>query len=153
LEEIVIFWFRRDLRLEDNNGLWHALTSGFKVIPVFIYDTNIISSLEPEDRRMGFIGNILETLNRSIKLKGSSLQIFTGTPIETFRELVLKYKVKALYFNRDYEPYAIKRDTEIADVMTAKGIRCYSYKDQVIFEMSDILKNGHRRNLPGILPT
>ena len=141
MEEIVIFWFRRDLRLEDNNGLWHALTSGFKVIPVFIYDTNIISSLEPEDRRMGFIGNILETLNRSIKLKGSSLQIFTGTPIETFRELVLKYKVKALYFNRDYEPYAIKRDTEIADVMTAKGIRCYSYKDQVIFEMSDILKN------------
>ena len=93
MEEIVIFWFRRDLRLEDNNGLWHALTSGFKVIPVFIYDTNIISSLEPEDRRMGFIGNILETLNRSIKLKGSSLQIFTGTPIETFRELVLKYKV------------------------------------------------------------
>jgi len=84
-------------QLEDNNGLWHALTSGFKLYPFSIYDTNIISSLEPEDRRMGFIGNILETLNRSIKLKGSSLQIFTGTPIETFRELVLKYKVKALY--------------------------------------------------------
>ncbi len=140
MEEIVIFWFRRDLRLEDNNGLWHALTSGFKVVPVFIYDSDIIASLEPDDRRMSLIGNILEDLDRSIKLKGSSLQIFHGTPLEIFRELILKYKIKALYFNRDYEPYAIKRDQEITDMMTAGGIRCFSYKDQVIFEMSEILK-------------
>lgn len=140
-EEIAIFWFRRDLRLEDNAGLLHALTSGHKVMPLFIFDTNILSGLEPDDIRMGFLVKILENLNSSIKKRGSSLQFFTGRPIDAFNELKEKYEIKALYFNHDYEPYTIKRGKEITDYLREHGIPSFSYKDQVIFEKSEVVKN------------
>jgi deoxyribodipyrimidine photo-lyase len=141
MEEIVIFWFRRDLRLEDNSGLWHSLTSGYKVMPLFIFDSNILSSLEPDDIRMGFLGRILEELHLSIKKRGSSLQVYTGTPVDIFRDLILKYRIKALYFNRDYEPYAVQRDREITDFLANHGIQCFTYQDQVIFEKSEVVKS------------
>ncbi|MFN8210125.1 MAG: deoxyribodipyrimidine photo-lyase [Bacteroidales bacterium] len=141
MEELAVFWFRRDLRLEDNAGLWHALTSGYRVLPVFIYDTGILSTLEPDDRRITFIDSILFNLNRAVKERGSSLHVYSGKPLEIFKVLTAKFNIKALYFNRDYEPYALKRDREVTEYLNGRNIKCFSYKDQVIFEMSEVLKN------------
>ncbi|HVN56932.1 MAG TPA: deoxyribodipyrimidine photo-lyase [Bacteroidales bacterium] len=140
-KELVIFWFRRDLRLEDNVGLWHALTSGFSVLPVFIYDSDLLSTLEPDDKRMTILGEILRTLDSSVRQRGSAIFFAHGRPLNIFKELVTLFKVKALYFNRDYEPFSIKRDGEVTGFMKSHGIACYSYKDQVIFEGDEILKN------------
>jgi len=141
VDEIVIFWFRRDLRLEDNAGLWHALTSGYKVVPVFIYDSNILSMLEPDDARISFLRDILEGINKALKNAGSSLLTISGTPTEVFKNLSNRYVIKGLYFNRDYEPYAIERDNSITDYFKNLGIACYSYKDQVIFERNEVIKS------------
>ena len=140
MEELAVFWFRRDLRLEDNAGLWHALTSGYRVLPVFIYDTGILSTLEPDDRRIRFIDSILFNLNRAVKERGSSLHVYSGKPLEIFKVLTAKFNIKALYFNRDYEPYALKRDREVTEYLNGRNIKCFSYKDQVIFEKSEVVK-------------
>ena len=140
-EELSVFWFRRDLRLNDNPGLWHALTSGYSVMPVFIFDRNIIDGLEPDDRRMTYLRDILATLDREIKKRGSSLQVFYGNPLDVFTGIAGKYRLKALYFNRDYEPYGISRDKEITGYLAGRGVQCFSYKDHVIFEGNEVMKN------------
>ncbi|HPC98213.1 MAG TPA: deoxyribodipyrimidine photo-lyase [Bacteroidales bacterium] len=141
MNEIVLFWFRRDLRIEDNAGLWHALSSGYKVMPLFIYDRNILDRLEKEDPRMDFLGKTLRNLDHRLKQVSSSLQTFYGTPAEIFKTLVAKYIVKGLYFNRDYEPEAIKRDETVGKFFESSGIPVFSYRDQVIFEKSDVIKD------------
>jgi deoxyribodipyrimidine photo-lyase len=140
-DEIAIFWFRRDLRIEDNTGLWHALNSGYKVLPLFIYDSNILNKLESDDISISFLKKTLTALNKSLLKAGSGLVTLHGKPIEVLAQLMTNYNIKALYFNRDYEPYAIRRDTEITDWFNSQGIACFSYKDQVFFEMSEVTKN------------
>jgi deoxyribodipyrimidine photo-lyase len=144
MEEIAIFWFRRDLRLEDNTGLWHALSSGYRVLPLFIYDINILNDLEPDDRRMSFLKEILTGLNSSLKKAGSSLVTIKGTPVSVFKILKEKYSIKGVYFNRDYEPYALRRDSEVKAFFSSIRIPCFSFKDQVIFEMSEVVKNDRK---------
>jgi deoxyribodipyrimidine photo-lyase len=139
--EIVIFWFRRDLRLEDNAGLWHALTSGHKVLPVFIYDSNILGKLEPDDIRMSFLRDILEGIYNALRKAGSSLLTISGTPAEVFKNLNDSYAVKGLYFNHDYDPYAIERDNSVKDYFKNLGIPFFSFKDQVIFERDEVIKS------------
>jgi deoxyribodipyrimidine photo-lyase len=141
MEEIAVFWFRRDLRLGDNTGLWHALSSGYRVLPLFIYDDNILSRLDRDDTRMSFLGDILTSLHSSLVKNGSSLFTISSSPVNAFRELSERFNIKAVYFNRDYEPYALKRDSEVTSFFKSKGIPVFSFKDQVIFEMSEVMKN------------
>ncbi len=140
-EPISIFWFRRDLRLEDNHGLYEALKSSDQVLPIFIFDTTILNKLENKhDKRVDFIYQTLEKLNQKLVKTGSSLWIINDTPIHAFETIVKKYQVKAVYTNHDYEPEAIKRDDAIKEYLETKGIEFKSYKDQVLFEKNDILK-------------
>jgi deoxyribodipyrimidine photo-lyase len=141
MQEIVIFWFRRDLRLEDNKGLWHALSSGYNVLPLFIYDENILGKLDRDDKRMSFLKEVLSGLDSSLRRNGSSLCTLSGVPLNVFRTLNEKFTIRGVYFNRDYEPYALKRDSELNFFFSSLGIPSFSYKDQVIFEMSEIIKN------------
>jgi deoxyribodipyrimidine photo-lyase len=139
---VVVFWFRRDLRLEDNAGLFHALRSGYLVMPVFILDTEILDKLEERtDRRVTFIVNALKELNRKIAAAGSSLRVYHGNPVETFRKITDDFEVKAVYANNDYEPYAILRDNRIASLLKSKGIPFHTHKDQVIFEKQEVTKS------------
>jgi deoxyribodipyrimidine photo-lyase len=138
--EIVIFWFRRDLRLEDNCGLFHALSSGYGVMPLFIYDENILNDLDATDRRLSFLKLILTGLDSRLKNYGSSLFTKKGTPLSIFKALNKKFSIKGVFFNRDYEPYAVRRDSEVKSFFSDNGIPCSSYKDQVIFEMSEVVK-------------
>ena len=136
-----IFWFRRDLRLIDNHGLFEALQSGNKVLPIFIFDVDILNQLEnKEDKRVDFIFQALEKLNEYLEKTGKSIQIFYGKPLEIFEKLTQNYSIEAVFCNEDYEPSAIKRDQEAATFLASKNIRFQSYKDQVIFEKDEIVK-------------
>lgn len=139
--DVSIFWFRRDLRLEDNVALQHALTNGLPVIPIFIFDDEILDGLPRSDARVSFIYSSLKDIHLQLKKEDSSLLIKKGDVQEVWQELLAKYSIKKVFFNKDYEPYAIHRDNAIIDLLESKGIHANSYKDQVIFEENDVLKD------------
>ncbi|MGZ5210172.1 MAG: deoxyribodipyrimidine photo-lyase, partial [Kaistella sp.] len=133
-EKLSVFWFRRDLRLVDNHGLYQALMSGNKVLPIFIFDTEILSQLEnKEDRRVDFIFQALNNINDELQKTGKSIQIFHGKPLEVFQKITDQYSIAKVYCNEDYEPSAIKRDRAVAEFLKTKNIDFQSLKDQVHF--------------------
>tara|TARA_Y100000746_G_scaffold65942_2_gene54825 strand:- start:2317 stop:3621 length:1305 start_codon:yes stop_codon:yes gene_type:complete len=141
LVEASIFWFRRDLRIDDNPGLYEALANSKNVIPIFIFDTNIIDNLPSDDNRIKFIWHSLSLLNERLKEIGSTLNIFKGNPLEVFKKIILKYRLISVYVNRDYEKYSIKRDKEINTFLNENKIAFNASKDHVFFEPNEILKS------------
>jgi deoxyribodipyrimidine photo-lyase len=140
---ISIFWFRRDLRLTDNAGLYHALKSGLPVLPIFIFDTNILNGLEEKkDKRVHFIHDAVVAMQYRLKEMGSTMRVLYTTPEQAFSDLTDEFDIKAVYTNYDYEPYAIKRDAGIAALLKEKGIDLHTFKDQVIFEKSEVVKDN-----------
>lgn len=141
-KSINFFWFRRDLRLKDNAGLYHALTAGKPVQCLFIFDIDILDKLEVKsDRRITFIHIQLEKLNEELKNVGASLLVKHGKPLEIWKELLTKDSVECVFTNRDYEPYARKRDQEIQKLLESKNVGFKTFKDQIIFEKSEIVKD------------
>ena len=139
--EASIFWFRRDLRIDDNPGLYEALGNSKNVIPIFIFDTNIIDNLPSDDNRIKFIWHSLSLLNERLKEVGSKLNVFKGNPLEVFKKIILKYRLTSVYVNRDYEKYSIKRDKEINNFLNENKIAFNASKDHVLFEPNEILKS------------
>lgn len=140
-DKISIFWFRRDLRLEDNVGLYKALQSEFPVLPIFIFDKNILDNLDhKKDRRVDYIHQALSGIHKDLQDFGSGLKTYFDTPLEVFKSLSEEYAIQEVFCNRDYEPAAIQRDTEIHTYFKALEIPVKAYKDQVIFDKKDILK-------------
>ncbi|GAB4091190.1 cryptochrome/photolyase family protein [Flaviaesturariibacter terrae] len=140
-QALSIFWFRRDLRLHDNRGLDAALRSGRPVLPVFIFDPLILDRLEPDDRRVPFIYAALERLQEGLVAAGSALEVLHATPEEAFRQLSERYSIEAVYTNHDYEPYARERDARIGGQLAERGIAFHTYKDSVLFEKDEVLKD------------
>jgi len=138
---IALFWFRRDLRLNDNIGLNNALKNHHKVLPIFIFDTNILDELKSDDPRVSFIYKQLNGINEALHLHGSSLKCLFGNPTAVFNELIKQYQISHVYLNKDYEPYAIKRDKEVYQFLKSKGVNLHGFKDQVIFEKLEITKD------------
>ena len=135
-------WFRRDLRLEDNAALYHALRSGNQVQCIFIFDSNILEKLEnKEDRRLVFIHQEVERLHRELSAVGSGLVVLHGKPDEIWKKLAKEYQIVYVFTNHDYEPYAKKRDDEIGKLFQSLNISFHTCKDQVIFEKSEIVKD------------
>lgn len=142
MQIVNIFWFRRDLRLTDNAGLYHALTSNNPVLPVFIFDKNILDKLENKtDQRVEFIHAALEELQALLIQAGTTLEIFNSTPVDAFEDLLQRFKIEKVFTNHDYEPYAKERDAEVSGLLNENGISFHSFKDQVIFEKDEILKD------------
>lgn len=140
-KKISVFWFRRDLRLDDNAGLYHALKENTNVLPIFIFDTTILKALEDKtDRRVDFIHQALQAIQHELESFGSSLQIFYASPPEAFKQLASKYAIEAVYANHDYEPYAQTRDEEIKKLVGSINCQFKTYKDQCIFEKNEITK-------------
>lgn len=135
-----IFWFRRDLRIEDNVALFFALQQKELVLPIFIFDKNIIDHLPKNDARVQFIHSLLSQINKKLEAFGHSLAVFHDTPINVFSQLLKENKIKSVFFNRDYEPAARERDKEIYEFLLKHQIEVKSYKDQVIFEKNEIVK-------------
>lgn len=136
-----IFWFRRDLRLEDNVGLFHALNDEKEVLPIFIFDEKILSELPKDDARVSFIHELLSKIQIKLQENGKSLAVFHGEPKSIFEKLIQENKIKTVHTNHDYEPYARKRDKEINQLFKDNNVEFKTSKDQVIFEKSEVVKD------------
>ncbi|MFN5415422.1 MAG: cryptochrome/photolyase family protein [Flavobacteriia bacterium] len=135
-----LFWHRRDLRIEDNSGLYYALKNSDCVQAIFIFDSEILNKLEKNDQRVLFIYREIEKLKQKYKDLGSDLHVFYGNPVEIIPLLCDENQINTLCTNKDYEPYAIQRDKTIFDILKAKGVDFIAKKDHVIFEKNEILK-------------
>lgn len=136
------FWFRRDLRLEDNLGLWHALNSGNPVQGLFIFDTEILSRLEDkDDRRVSFIHAQLRRLKNELQKFGSDLRVEQGRPLDVWQKILEEKELRAAFSNRDYEPYAFERDGKVKSLLESHDIPFQQFKDHVLFEAEEVLKD------------
>jgi len=142
MKKVTLFWFRRDLRLDDNAGLYHALKSDYPVLPIFIFDKNILDKLEDKnDRRVEFIHTAILNLNAQLKELGSSINVFYSTPEKVFKELIKEYDIKAVYANHDYEPYSREREAILKEFLAKHKVGFKTYKDQCIFEKNEVTKD------------
>jgi deoxyribodipyrimidine photo-lyase len=142
-QKISIFWFRRDLRLHDNAGLYHALKAPDTILPVFIFDTDILDGLEEkEDKRLAFIRDTLVAMQEKLEQKGSTLYVMHGKPVDCFKELIVNYNIDTVFTNHDYEPYTRDRDNAVTAWLKEQGVHFRSYKDQVIFEKDEVMKDN-----------
>ena len=138
--EICICWLRRDLRIEDNSALYHALKSGYPVLPVFIFDTEIMAGLRPDDKRLNFIYQSVRKLKLLFESNGSAILVRKGQPEKVFEELFGQYRIKAVFAGVDYEPYSKSRDQLVKDLCEKRGARFHSYADHVVFDPAAIVK-------------
>jgi deoxyribodipyrimidine photo-lyase len=139
---INIFWFRRDLRLHDNAGLYHALKSKQPLIPIFIFDKKILDKLENKnDKRVTFIYKTIKEIQAQLNALGSSLEIYYDSPEKVFNNLLTKYKIENVFTNHDYEPYAIERDKKVGEILQFSNAKLVTFKDQVIFEKNEVTKD------------
>jgi len=136
----ILFWHRRDLRTEDNIGLFHALSSGHEVIPVFIFDEHILDKLPANDKRVNLIYNELSKLQAIYTSNGSNLIVRKGDPVDLILELSKTHSCLGVYTNEDYEPYARERDESLKIKLEEQGSSFNSFKDQVIFAPGEVLK-------------
>ena len=142
MANISVFWFRRDLRLDDNAGLYYALKKGMPVLPIFIFDKNILDKLEDKnDGRVEFIHQAILSLNDKLIELGSSIKVFYSTPEKVFKDLTKEYTIQSVFTNHDYEPYADERDGAVKDFLSKHKIEFKTYKDQCIFEKEEVTKD------------
>jgi len=140
---LAVFWFRRDLRLDDNAGLSHALASGRPVLPIFIFDPAILAGLPRNDARVTFIYDTLQALRAGLEAKyASSIALYHGKPLDVFAHILRSHPVAAVYTNHDYEPYARERDETVRRWLEAQRVAFRTYKDHVLFEKDEISKDG-----------
>lgn len=144
LPTVTLFWFRRDLRLQDNAALFYALKENKNVLPVFIFDKTILDLLSPDDRRIHFIYDTLAAIKKDLQNLGSDLMVVYDQPLHFFQRMTQKYKIKNIYFNHDYESLAIKRDLEIKKFCAENGIEFKTFKDHVIFEKDEIQSDSYK---------
>lgn len=140
-KKISVFWFRRDLRLDDNVGFLEALKGELEVLPIFIFDPEILDQLPKDDARVNFIHENLQKMRKELQTKGSSFAIYHGKPSEIFKQLFDQYDLQKIYTNRDYEPYAKERDEKIGNLAMKKNAEFLTFKDQVFFEKDEIVKS------------
>jgi len=140
-QEVSIWWIRRDLRLDDNQSLMSALTSGYPVVPIFIFDDEILEGLDPKDHRVEFLVREINRLGQEIRQAGATLEIFRGHPAEIFKKLHSRYRIKSVYAGRDYEPYAIQRDKMVEVLLSDIGATMYLSDDHMIMPPDSVVKS------------
>jgi len=141
-KKVNIFWFRRDLRLDDNVGFYEALKSDHPVLPIFIFDTEILEKLPEDDARVSFIYETLQKMRTTLQNEhNSSIALFHGKPIDIYKDLVNDYTINSVFTNHDYEPYAKTRDEAISTFLSKHDINFKTFKDQVIFEKNEVTKS------------
>ena len=139
---INIFWFRRDLRLDDNVGFYEALRGEHSVLPIFIFDSEILEKLPKNDARVNFIHETLQNMRQTLQDQhGSSIALYHGKPKNIFENLLQDYKINTVFTNHDYEPYAKTRDEEIKALLNKNEVDFKTFKDHVIFEKDEVVKN------------
>jgi deoxyribodipyrimidine photo-lyase len=113
-----------------------------EVLPIFIFDKSILSKLEDQDdARVSFIHQAINELKVSLRAMGTDIYVVHSSPEEAFDSLLDQYKISRVYANHDYEPYAKERDEAIRRRLKASGAELLTFKDQVIFEKSEVVKD------------
>jgi len=140
-KKVSVFWFRRDLRLDDNVGFYNALSGNHPVLPIFIFDSEILDKLPKDDARVSFIHQTLQKMRERLLENGSSLALYFGKPLEVFKDISEAYELQSVYTNHDYEPYARERDETVSDYLSEQNIGFKTFKDQVIYEKSEVVKD------------
>ena len=143
--KVSIFWFRRDLRLKDNTALSNALKSGFPVVPIFIFDEDILNDLEVDDARVNFIYDSLKKVNSLLNNYDSSLRVFKSSVTQVWEDILSEYDIQDVYVNEDYEPYGLERDRLVSSMLNQNKVKFNSFIDHVIFKPGEIVKEN---NLP-----
>lgn len=142
MKKINVFWFRRDLRLDDNHALSQAIAEDLDVLPIFIFDRDILDDLQDRsDARVSFIHGCIQGINLELSSKESGVKTFYGDVLKIFDHLTEQFSIQSVFANRDYEPYAIQRDNQVAHLLEQKGIAFKTFKDHVIFEQDEIVKD------------
>ncbi|MCC4214631.1 cryptochrome/photolyase family protein [Leeuwenhoekiella parthenopeia] len=142
MSTVNIFWFRRDLRLDDNVGFLEALKGNHPVLPLFIFDKEILDKLPEDDARVTFIFETLQKMRNTLQDEhGSSLAMYYGKPTDIWKQILKEFTVNSVFTNRDYEPYAKERDEAIEKLLKDHEIEFKTFKDQVIFEKDEVVKN------------
>lgn len=141
MDPIAVVWLRRDLRLFDNTALHHALKGDTPVLPLFIFDTEILEELPRKDARVEFIHQCLVDMDKELQSKASGILVEHGSPMQVWEKLIEQYNITAVYTNRDYEPYARQRDKEVGEFLSSKGVDFHTFKDHVILEPGEVLKD------------
>jgi len=140
---VSIFWFRRDLRLEDNIGLMHALRTRENVLPLFIFDPEVLQRDENNGNvQVGFVYDTILGIKEKLETIGSGLHVAVGKPLDVFKSLMDSYHIFSVYANREYEPYTLQRDEEVAAFLASQGVEFHTFKDQVLFEQNEIVKDN-----------
>ncbi|KQC33697.1 deoxyribodipyrimidine photolyase [Nonlabens sp. YIK11] len=141
-DAVNVFWFRRDLRLDDNVGFYEALSADLPVLPIFIFDKEILDKLPEDDARVTFIYEELQRMRSQLQDEvGSSIAMYYGKPEDVWKQILKDHDVNAVFTNHDYEPYAKERDAAIKDLLEKEEIAFHTFKDQVIFEKDEVVKN------------
>lgn len=141
-DKISVFWFRRDLRLDDNVGFLAALKGDYPVMPIFIFDSEILDKLPEDDARVTFIHETLQNMRKELQEEyGSSIAMYHGTPKQIYKELISDHQIDCVYTNHDFEPYARERDNEVKKLLNDSDIEFKTFKDQVIFEKDEVVKD------------
>jgi len=136
-----IFWFRRDLRFDDNLGLFKALSAGLPVLPLFVFDDDILCKLENKaDARVHFIHKQLLNMNAHLQEIGRGILIEKGKPLDVFNGLASTFSIKTVFSNADFEPYGIERDGRVKQFLKSQNIEFEQFTDHVIFSPDEILK-------------
>ncbi|MDG1824381.1 MAG: deoxyribodipyrimidine photo-lyase [Flavobacteriaceae bacterium] len=141
MDTIALFWFRRDLRLDDNVGFYHAIKNERKVLPIFIFDSAILNHLPKKDARVCFLHQRIEELNQHLAESNKKIHVYYGKPIDVLRKILSSNSIHAVYTNRDYEPYATQRDAEVKALLSENDVTFSTYKDHVIFERDEVVKS------------
>ena len=145
MDKVNIFWFRRDLRINDNCGFYNILSDKKNVLPLFIFDKYILDKLtDKTDKRVKFIYQELQAMKKHFEKNNSSFLIAYGTPEEIWEKITKEYNIESVYTNHDYEPYAKERDQKISEFLKNKSIEFKTFKDQVIFEKNEILSGQNK---------
>lgn len=134
-----LFWFRRDLRINDNAGLFYALKECDNVAPIFIFDKTILDELPTQDKRVEFLWKSVDALKSQLEEVNSDIIVKYGYSETEVVLLAEKFKVDAVYCNEDYEPKTRQRDASIEEQLGNLGIEFKTYKDTVIFSPKDLL--------------
>ncbi|MFM1847713.1 MAG: hypothetical protein RL417_1187 [Pseudomonadota bacterium] len=138
-----LFVFRRDLRAHDNTGLIKALTEAGEVLPCFIFDPRQYRD-HPYRSLPGleFMLESIRALHGELAKLGGELIIWEGDPVECLLEASALEEIEAVYFNRDYSPFARARDRAIHERLSAAGVNVHHFSDTLLNEPEECLKDN-----------
>jgi deoxyribodipyrimidine photo-lyase len=137
-----LVWFRRDLRVDDQAALYHALRSARQVFCAFILDRDILDTLPRADRRVEFILGALQVLDEDLRRHGGALIVRHGFATDEIPRLAAELGVQAVFANHDDEPQALKRDALVAELLGSFNVALHTFKDHVVFERREIMTAG-----------